>query len=89
MNEENPNWPAMFLCSGTDDNFGAHVTAQKIYDQIQGRIPAQLRLYEGAKHGFGIGTDEFPETFGWPYEADIFFQENKSSDVDSELVIGE
>ena len=75
-NEENPNWPATYLCSGDEDNYGAQGTAEKIYNQIKDTVPAELNIISGAGHGFGIGDEEIPETFNWPYEADEFMQEN-------------
>lgn len=77
---ENQNWPAFYVCSGTEDSMVSVNGSQKLYDTVKVKVPAMLNLIEGAGHGFGIGlppaTNLAPGADKWPDQADLFMQEN-------------
>jgi dienelactone hydrolase len=73
---DNPNLPAFYINHGTGDDTIPYTNAQELYDLVSTRVPAKLTFVEGAPHGYGVGSEEFPDSSTWPTEADEFMQAN-------------
>ena len=86
--QNNPNPPAFYICSGTDDEVISPEGVQKFYDKlVELGIPAQLFLVPGAVHGFGPGggSKGGEGSENWPYEADALMQSLKSGEAMAEV----
>jgi len=87
LNPENPNWPACYICAGSEDDKGfnggdgAATGSRKMYEAIKDTVPAMVNIIEGAGHGFGVGQEgaakSTPECALWPAQADEFMQANR------------
>ena len=78
---ENPHIPAIYTAVGSEDNVVGVEGEQAMYDLVVSKgIPAQIHIFEGAGHGFGVGQEgalkSTDEVKVWPEEADAFMQEN-------------
>lgn len=76
---DNPNLPAFYICHGMEDPIIPVTNAQELYDLVNGTVPAELYLVDGAKHGFGPGHSATAAEGCklWPAQADTFMQANK------------
>ena len=70
------NDPPTFAVVGTDDNIASPYVMQRRVDALrQLGIDAELLLFEGVGHGFGIGTDTIAA--GWVDDAVIFWERHR------------
>ncbi len=78
VTEENTNLPAFYITHGDSDDMVPVENAQITYDSVKDRVPAELYIVEGAKHGFGVGQSSTAAEGckDWPVQADEFMQEN-------------
>lgn len=78
VTEKNTNLPAFYITHGDADDTVPVENAQITYDSVKDRVPAELYIVEGAKHGFGVGQSSTVAEGckEWPIQADEFMQEN-------------
>lgn len=65
--------PPTYSCVGTQDGIAsASVMARRIARLRQRGIPAEIEIFSGLSHGFGLGTGTAAE--GWPLRARAFWK---------------
>ena len=65
-----------YACVGTNDNLIMYWLVQNIIDTIDNNgIPAEIEVFQGLPHGFGLGQGTVAE--GWINRAVVFWEENR------------
>ncbi|MBQ9030941.1 MAG: dienelactone hydrolase family protein [Parasporobacterium sp.] len=82
VTEENTNLPAFYIVHGDADDMVPVENAYITYDSVKDRVPAQLYIVPGAKHGFGVGQSSTAAEGckEWPIQADEFMQNLRSGE---------
>lgn len=61
------NAPPMFLLAGSDDRPQVLAGLTQIYTQLrEAKVPAELHLYDGVPHGFGLRANNTGPVSHWP-----------------------
>lgn len=69
------NEPPTYACVGTSDGIAYYRTVEDYISRIQENgTPAQVEVFEGLPHGFGLGEETVAE--GWLENAVDFWEEN-------------
>ena len=83
---ENPDLPPLFFTAGQEDFAQLDLGSLDVYRAVRDRVPAELHIYAGVPHGYGVGICEdhsdpedpkpmfLAEVAGWPDAADRFLK---------------
>ncbi len=75
LSEVTGNEPPTYACVGTSDGIASYRTMENRIRQIQAQgTDAQIEVFEGLSHGFGLGEDTVAE--GWLDTAVSFWERN-------------
>ena len=80
-NEYSEQDPPTYSCVGTNDGIASWRTMQARLDAMSALgIPTEFHVYEGLRHGFGLGTGTVAE--GWIDDAVAFWEaQSEQADV--------
>ena len=75
LSEVYGNEPPTYNCVGTADGIANYrIMQRRIEDILRQGTPAEIDIYPGLAHGFGLGESTVAE--GWLDHAVTFWQEN-------------
>ena len=70
--------PPTYACVGTNDGIASYRTVETYINRIKNNgINAQCEVFDGLRHGFGLGEGTVAE--GWIYRAISFWEQNCGS----------
>ena len=73
LSEVNGNEPPTYNCVGTDDGIASYRTMQRRIAAIRAHgTDAEIEVFPGLSHGFGLGTGTVAE--GWLDRATAFWE---------------
>jgi acetyl esterase/lipase len=76
LSEVTGHEPPTFSAVGTSDGIASWRTMQRRIEAIRANgTPAQIEVFQGLPHGFGVGTGTVAE--GWLDDAVAFWEENR------------